>query len=280
MSWRRSLDLLRGEEVDMVLKPHFLSFAKYHVFFLYLILISLLLRRVHLLLEDNVSFLSAFSFLDAVLSNLSMNVVDAIFLFSFWVILLTSGWAGSRLLHSRRIMFYVISVAASSTLLEFYWFMTHFETAFIQISHIKLLLLAGTSVGSMVLIDIYRRKCLYIITNRRIIIKEGLKFKEEEVTYDEISHIRVKQGVLGRVFNFGTIILVSTFDFGLNESLYKDIPEMMKESEVKITERTLRNGVPENWRSKRQWMLFGVPNPRRVRVIIGNRQMEAKESSF
>jgi len=279
MSWRRDLDLLHSEEVDMVLKPHPLSFTRYHAFFFILILIAFVFQKFYSLLEENASFLFALGFLDVVFSRVNMKTVDAIFLISFWIVMIISGWIGTRLLHKKMLMLYVILVAASSTVIEVYWSITHFEVTFIQRPHAKLFLLAGTAIASMALIEIYRRRCLYIVTNRRIIIRKGLILNEEEITYDQIAHIRVRQGIFGRIFNFGTIILISIFDLESSESLYREISELLKQPEEEVSSKKLEELGLEKLRSKNQLLLFGVPNPRRVRVIIGNRQLKTKEPS-
>ena len=273
------MDLLYGEEVDMAVKPHPLSFIGYHVFFIYLIFVDFFLWRFHLLLEENASVLSILSLLDAVLSILGMNIVDAVFIVSFWIALTISSLIGSRLLHNRMLMLYAVLVAASGTMLEVYWSMTHYEIAFIQRSSFKLILLAGTAAACMILVEIYRRRHLYIVTNHRVIIRGGLIPKEEEIAYRDIARIYVKQGILGRIFNFGTIIIHSTFGFDLNVSQYREFSEALETTSEKAANRTLE----ENFKSRRKerpLLLLGVPDPRRVRIIMGNRALEAKESSL
>ena len=105
MSWRRDLELLHDEEIDMVLKPHPLSFTRYHAFFFILILVAFLFQRFYSLLEENVSLLSAFISLDAVLSIVNMKTVDAIFLVFFWIVMIISGWIGTRLLQEKCLFF-------------------------------------------------------------------------------------------------------------------------------------------------------------------------------
>jgi len=273
------LELLHGEEVDMALKPHPLCFVKYHVFFAYLILVAFLLQNLYFFLEDNSSLLSSLNFLEAAFSGLGMNLVDFVFLLSFWAVLILSGWIATRLLRNRIIMIYVVLVAVLGTILEVYWSMTNFELTFIQRRYFKLIPLAGTAIVNVVLVDIHRRRLRYIITNYRVIIREGLKMKEEEITYNIISHIRVEQGILGRLFNFGTIILFSIFDFGLNEPLYGETSELLKSLEGDVTGKASGETDQKRRRSKKGLLLYGVPDPRRVRVIIGNRLLEAKESS-
>jgi len=263
----------------MALKPHPLSFIKYHIFFVYLILLAFFLQKLRPLLEDNISLLSVPSFLETAFSQLGLNIVDAVFLLSFWIVLIISGWIANRMLHNKLLVAYVVLVAALGTLLEVYLSMTHFEMAFIQRTYVKLALLAGTAVINMVLIEIHRRRFFYIITNYRVIIREGLKIKEDEITYDELSHIHVEQGILGRLFSFGTIILFSMLDFGLSEPLYREVPELLKSFEEKSASKTSEEAILKSLQRKKRLLLFGVPDPRRVRVIIGNRQLEAKESS-
>jgi len=279
MSWRRDLELLHGEEVDMALKPHPLSFIKYHIFFAYLILLAFFLQKFRPLLEDNISLLSAPSFLETAFSRLDLNLVDVVFLVSFWTVLIISGWIANRLLSNRMLMVYVILVAALGTILEIYLSITPFEMPFVQRTYVKLILLAGTAIVNMLLIDIHRRRFLYIVTNYRVIVREGLKLKEEEITYNMLAHIHVEQGILGRLFNFGTVILFSIFDIGLNEPLYREVPELSKSFEEKMASKTSKETSLEGLRRKKRLLLFGVPDPRRVRVIIGNRQLEAKEFS-
>ncbi len=277
MSWRRDLDLLHNEEVDMVLRPHPLSFTKHYIFFVYLVILALLLRRLHLLLIENTSLFSVLNELLGVpLSQLGINIVDLIFLLSFWAVLILSGWLGSRLLHTGLLMLYTIMVAFSGTFLEFYCLISRFEMPFVQVSYIKILLLAATAVMAMILIELHRRRCLYIITNRRVILRGGLTFKEEEITYDEIARIRVEQGILGRVFNFGTVSLLSASALKLGGALYSEIREELSGFEGNLKHSAFEEDL-KKFRDKEPLRLYGIPNPRRVRIIIGNRQLEAKE---
>ena len=91
MSWRRDLDLLHGEEVDIVLKPHPLSFTKHHIFFVTLLIIALLFWKFYFLFEENASLLSVPSVLDVALNKIGMKVADMIFLVSFGIIIIISG---------------------------------------------------------------------------------------------------------------------------------------------------------------------------------------------
>jgi len=72
------------------------------------------------------------------------------------------------------------------------------------------------SIIGFLLVEWYRRSHKYIISNQRIIFKGGVVTKEERtLRYDKISDINAKQGVLGQIFSFGTIIPISQSGFGL-----------------------------------------------------------------
>jgi hypothetical protein len=66
------------------------------------------------------------------------------------------------------------------------------------------------------IVELYRRSHKYIITDLRIIFKGGIFTKRERtIRYEKIADIDAKQGILGQIFGFGTIIPVSESGFGL-----------------------------------------------------------------
>jgi membrane protein YdbS with pleckstrin-like domain len=74
----------------------------------------------------------------------------------------------------------------------------------------------AVSIVGFLIVELYRRSHKYIITNLRIIFKGGIFTKRERtIRYDKIADIDAKQGVLGQIFGFGTIIPVSQSGFGL-----------------------------------------------------------------
>ena len=49
------------------------------------------------------------------------------------------------------------------------------------------------------------------LTNKRIIAKEGfIKRKSVEILLTKVEAIKVSQGILGRIFGYGTIIIIGT----------------------------------------------------------------------
>jgi len=72
------------------------------------------------------------------------------------------------------------------------------------------------SILGFLMVEWYRRTHKYIISNQRIVFKGGITVKEERtLRYDKISDINAKQGIIGQIFGFGTIIPISQSGFGL-----------------------------------------------------------------
>jgi hypothetical protein len=66
------------------------------------------------------------------------------------------------------------------------------------------------------MVETYRRSHKYIISNKRIIFRGGIITKvERTLRYDKITDINSKQGIIGQIFGFGTIIPISQSGFGL-----------------------------------------------------------------
>jgi len=72
------------------------------------------------------------------------------------------------------------------------------------------------SIIGFLLVELYRRSHKYIISNLRIKFKGGVITKTGmTVGYEKISNIVDKQGVLGQIFDFGTLIPISESGLGL-----------------------------------------------------------------
>jgi hypothetical protein len=74
----------------------------------------------------------------------------------------------------------------------------------------------AVSIIGFLIVELYRRSHKYIISNLRLIFKGGVITKRERtLRYDKITDIDAKQGILGQIFGFGTIIPISQSGFGL-----------------------------------------------------------------
>jgi len=175
----------------------------------------------------------------------------------------------------------MVLVGAAGTSLELY-FLASYDVVLGVVPKpiIKLILLSVAAGVAMIFTEIYRRGHSYIITNYRIITKKDLIQKtERELAYDKITYLYVNQGILGRIFNFGTIILVSSLGFGFSANSAQAFTATTVP--VKKIEGTDGFSLGKNVQMSRAasyFQLIGIPDPKKARIIIGNRQLEAKES--
>jgi len=70
----------------------------------------------------------------------------------------------------------------------------------------------------------------FVVTNQRIVIKHGILSKNvDEASLDKIQNISLRQGFIGRLVGFGTIIVQTAATFGRDTFPYVNNPiEMQK----------------------------------------------------
>lgn len=273
-------DLLKDERVDAYLKPHPLSFLKYYFANFYLILLAIALHflylRLHELMELNTGFASFLNLLFGFIPT--MDAESLFFLIVFWLILVLSGLLMGVLWVSKAPLIYMLLIALAGTLVEVYSPIPQY-LAFIPKATIKIWLLGFFAFIGFILTESYRRGHKYFLTNYRIItVKKFIGKEVREVMYDKIADIYVDQGLLGRIFNYGTIIPVTESGFGLGEnaSLAYVSATPIKRSGISVGFGG-KKGVSRP-RAATYFSLYGVSNPRKVRAIIVNRQLETKEA--
>lgn len=80
------------------------------------------------------------------------------------------------------------------------------------------LILVLLKTGFMIYVIVQWLEEYYEITPKEVVHRKGfLVRKEEHYTLDHIGSISIEQGLLGRIFNFGTLKL---FDWALEEEVY------------------------------------------------------------
>lgn len=78
------------------------------------------------------------------------------------------------------------------------------------------LMLGVLSLPALLGTEMNRRSHRYILTNLRIIFRGGFFVqKERQLRYESITDLDGTQGILGRIFNYGTLIPVTQSGFGL-----------------------------------------------------------------
>jgi membrane protein YdbS with pleckstrin-like domain len=187
-------DLLKDEKLEKVLSPHPLSFMKYQSLCIFLIIWGVL-----------VFWLVTFS---EYRSMISMHEWTPIILWG--VVLIIAGIAASLVTVRWSIFFLYLGIFLGGIGLMLWQNWISAAGGFIPVYMIAM------SIIGFLLVEWYRRSHKYIISNQRLIFKGGITTKEERtLRYDKISDLNAKQGIIGQIFGFGTIIPISQSGFGL-----------------------------------------------------------------
>ena len=186
-------DLLKNEKLEKVLSPHPLSFMNYQSLCLFLIVWGAL-----------VGWLINFSEWKGLFAEYLLVLV------AWAIVLLLAGVIASLIMIRWSIFFMYLGVVASGITLLFVFNAQEAANVFIPFYTISV------SIIGFLMVELYRRSHKYIISNQRIVFKGGIVTKQERtLRYDKITDISSKQGVLGQIFGFGTIIPISQSGFGL-----------------------------------------------------------------
>ena len=187
-------ELLENETIEKTLSPHPLSFMGLQSLCIFLIVWGVL-----------IGWFANFSEWKDVWFG---NYVSIIFAWS--IVLLIVGVIASLLTIRWRIFFLYLGVVAGGIGLIFW--QNWQDGSGIVIPYYTILV----SVIGFLIVELYRRSHRYIISNQRIVFKGGVLTKQERtLRYDKVSDINSKQGILGQIFGFGTIIPISQSGFGL-----------------------------------------------------------------
>jgi membrane protein YdbS with pleckstrin-like domain len=187
-------ELLKNEKLEKVLSPHPLSFMRYQSLCIFLIIWGVVTAWV-------------INFSDWQ-GNFSGNFYLSLF---FWGIgLLLAGVVASLTTVRWSVFFLYLLVFASGTGVVFWLGLQESFGLFAPAYTIII------SILGFLIVEWYRRSHKYIISNQRIVFKGGIVTKQERtLRYDKISDINAKQGIIGQIFGFGTIIPISQSGFGL-----------------------------------------------------------------
>lgn len=186
-------EMLERESVEKLLSPHPLSFMGLQSLCIFLIVWGLL-----------VGWLVNFS-------EFKGLFVNDLIIIAVWAIgLLVVGVVASILTILWRIFFLYCSIVVVGVGLTFWLGIADQAPVFIPVYTVVI------SIIGFLLVEWFRRSHKYIITNQRIVFKGGVVVKEERtLRYDKITDINAKQGIIGQIFGFGTIIPISQSGFGL-----------------------------------------------------------------
>ena len=187
-------ELLNNERVEKLLSPHPLSFMRLQALCIFLIVWGVI-----------IGWLANFSeWKDAYFGQYIVTIL------AWALVLLVVGVIASLITIRWSIFFLYLGVILAGIGMMFWQGWLEASNVFIPFYSVAM------SIVGFLFVEWYRRSHKYIISNHRIIFKGGVLTKEERtLRYDKITDINAKQGILGQIFGFGTIIPISQSGFGL-----------------------------------------------------------------
>lgn len=248
----RTLKFREDEKILAYLKPHPLAFLDFYAFFAYLVSIG----AIFWIFEPQIK---------GALGNVIPVDwgVETIFMILWFACLVVPFLVIAVLKISWRWLFLSIGISALGAALKF---------SSLNIAHGLQIPSIVIGVIGFILVDVYRRRFDFYITDQRIIVELNfISQKRREILYSKISDLVVERGWLGRVFNYGSVIPITESGFGLGEDVSavtvagtgSPMPKGPKVTTAVSGGRTV--SVP---RGRSFYVLFGVRKPDMVSDMI------------
>jgi len=251
-----ALKLLEGEEIIKVLRPHPLAFMRYITLCIYFMVVG----AVFYAMWDRLATLIDLPFvgLPAVLIVwwgllLLGPLIVGLLHITFWPLLCSAGLGALGTL-------VVLGLGYHPTFLG-------------------ALTIFGGVLG-LFLNEIYRRGHTYYITNQRLIMVRDFTSREEYyIGYEELTGLYVRKGLIGHVFDFGTITPITTSGVGTG----------IKASGAIVGGGVRRFGLGVGVMGAKAKTvpggeshieLFGVPRPEEVRDLIEKLRAEWRQVPY
>ena len=242
-------ELLENEQIEKILSPHPLSFMGLQSLCIFLILWGILLGWLVNFSEFKDYFLNPW---------LTLAV--------WGIILMVVGVIASLLTIRWRIFFFYLGVFIGGIVILFWLGNSNEVSIFIPFYSVSV------SILGFLIVELYRRSHKYIISNQRIVFKGGVITKQERtLRYDKISDINSKQGILGQIFGFGTIIPISVSSFGLgSDNSFAAGGVQMGEKKVKFLGLFGGGKELQTPRTRSYYELHGVFPYKDIKKIVEN----------
>ncbi|OIP95996.1 hypothetical protein AUK40_05405 [Candidatus Wirthbacteria bacterium CG2_30_54_11] len=125
---------------------------------------------------------------------------------------------------------------------------------------------AALCFAGMVMTDRYRRSHYFIITDLRLILYvDFFHLQERDLLLSRLSDLAIDQTLVGRLFDFGTLIPISLSGFGMGADMSM-VGVGAQAGPLSVTGALGTSvGVP---RARSPHVLFGVPDPHAVHAIL------------
>ncbi len=198
--WGPKYDLLRNEEIRTELQPHPLSFLDFHTPFIYLFALGLGVGYLFNAVTGWVSFEEFLGYDAGIVAIRMMIWALALVAFGIFVSVMMVRWG---------VLFTFLFIISGAILLTVQVPEAGTNPFFLPLYSVIVALIG------MALIDFYRRTHTYVITDLRLILKAGILTKSERtVRFENVTDLETRQGIIGRIFGFGTIVPVTASGIG------------------------------------------------------------------
>ena len=250
-------EFLEGEKIIKKTMPHPAAFWPYYLLFIYYIIMSIVMIA---------RYNSITAYLESLIMSLFGEIgVVMIFLVIWWIVLIIPALIFSILNISWRwvIIYFLIGVVGT------YWVLNLHADLF----DLYYLTMSIAFVG-IILTELYRRGHEYILTNYRIIARLGfLGLVERDIFYSRITDVFLQQGLLGRIFGYGSIIPITAAGIGTGDDSASVITGIG--GSEKIAHQEIGAGIAIQGekrvrvpRGRSSFILYGVANPGEIQKII------------
>ena len=241
-------ELLDNEKIEKILSPHPLSFMRYQALCIFLIVWGVVFGWI--------THFSDFS---------GMFAVREIMIFTWAIVIIVVGVFASLITIRWSIFFLYLGVALCGAAIV-YWQGFDIGTTGLFVPSYT----AAISIIGFLIVELYRRSHKYIISNFRIVFKGGVVTKQERtLRYDKITDINAKQGILGQIFSFGTIIPISQSGFGLgSDKSFAAGGVQLGEKKVKLLGLFGGGRDVQTPRARSYFELHGVHPYKEVRKLV------------
>jgi hypothetical protein len=240
-------DLLKNEKLEKILSPHPLSFMRYQSLGIVLLIWGVLF-----------GWMANFSDFKDLFFNPWFSIL------AWGIILMLIGIIASLITIRWRIFFMYAGVFLGGIGLMLWQNWIDAASVFIPFYTL------GISIVGFIMVELYRKSHKYLISNQRIIFKGGIITKEERtLRYDKISDINAKQGILGQIFGFGTIIPISQSGFGLgSDHAFAAGGVQVGEKKVRLMGLFGGNREVQTPRARSYYELHGVYPYKEIKKIV------------
>jgi len=257
------LESMKSFNIIMTIKPHPLAFLWYYMLWIYIMVVSMLFYLYH---DRIVEYSSEIPLLG--------GWVSAYIPLILWSIATIVPLMITSLIKiSWRYTFIGVSIGIILPALLWYFKHTWYPYLYYTGTLIAILGIIG--------VELYRRAHRYIITDRGLIMEfHGLKNIRREILYSRISDLVLEKGVLGKIFNFGNIVPISTSGLGLGEDEVHTGIGVGVGKGIGVGIIVAGSKSVKEARTRSYYMLYGVPNPEKVYEIIAEHIRNTEEAPY